>query len=362
MELRTKFAEILAILLEVFARSTKLIKGGFGGRILKFSKNILLGGDEKLQGLLTKLQKLTESESRLVGAEIFTETKSTGRKMDGLSMTLTETSMAIQEGNEAILGVGLGVHQISINQDEFRREMRQEIGNVVAVLNSSKGEAADERDPKRLQNLKAILQPSVSPLDTYMDISKNRVQGTGDWVRNEQLFQLWYQQKNPVLYISGNPGSGKSYLSGNIISYLQEQHPQGVQHTSRTSVGYFFFKDNNPKTRSLLQALRDLAYQISQNDPVYAKHVVSQCHSPEDISTIPSAWRKLFVDFFIRNEKIDSIVYLVVDGVDEAYDIELQLFLSLLSDVRQAVSNGELSTSCLKSFEFERLFPSLLNI
>ena len=264
-------------------------------------------------------------------------------------MTLTETSMAVQEGNEAIHEVRLGVHQMTINQDEFRREIRQEIGNAVAVMNS-KGEAKDERDLKHLQNVKAVLQPSVSPLDMYMDISKNRVQGTGDWVRNEQLFQLWYRQKNPVLYISGNPGSGKSYLSGNIISYLQEQHPQGVQHTSRTSVGYFFFKDNNPKTRSIHQALRDLAYQISQNDPVYAKHVVSQCQSPEDVSTIRIAWRKLFVDFFIHNDKIDSSVYLVVDGVDEAYDTELQLFLSLLSEVKQAASNGELSASCLKSF------------
>jgi hypothetical protein len=321
IKLREKLAEILAVLLEIFAQSTKLVMGGSRRRVLQFSKNALLGNDEKLRGLVTKLEKMTQSEAQLVGAETLIESKKTGRRVDGISVTLTETSMAVQDGNFKLKEVSTGVHQIAVNQDEFRQEIHRNFGNVMAALNE-RAEVKDDKDKKCLDKAKALLKPSVSPVDIFLDISKKRVPGTGDWIRNEELFMSWMDQENPVLWISGNPGSGKSYLSGNIIAYLQEQHPQGVQHPSRISIGYFFFKDSDPQTRSFHQALRDLAYQISQNDPVYAKYIDSQCQSPDDIRTIRSAWRKLFVEYFIKNDRVDSSVYLVVDGVDEAYEAE----------------------------------------
>ncbi|KAL2815070.1 hypothetical protein BDW59DRAFT_16987 [Aspergillus cavernicola] len=40
-----------------------------------------------------------------------------------------------------------------------------------------------------LERIKGTLQSSVHPLDMYQSIAKRRVSETGDWVRNEQLFQ-----------------------------------------------------------------------------------------------------------------------------------------------------------------------------
>jgi hypothetical protein len=114
-----------------------------------------------------------------------------------------------------------------------------------------------------------------------------------------------------------------------MIAFLNDQYPQGVQHPSHISVGYFFFKDDNPKTRSFPQALRDLAYQICQNDPMYEKYVATRCGSLEDISNLESAWEILFAEFFVRNEDTDSIVFLVIDAIDESYHQELQEFLGL---------------------------------
>lgn len=93
-------------------------------------------------------------------------------------------------------------------------------------------------------------------------------------------------RENPILWISGNPSSGKSFLCENIISYLLERYPQGVNHPSHTSVGYFFFKDNDRQTRSFHQALRDQAYQVYENDGVYAKYFDPHCQSSDDIKTI----------------------------------------------------------------------------
>lgn len=97
VELQEKLAEFLATLLEIFAISTKIIKGGSGGRIIQFAKKVLLGKDEKLQGLVSKLEKLCQSEYRLVGVEILTESKKTGRVVEVMSMMLSEASMTVRE-------------------------------------------------------------------------------------------------------------------------------------------------------------------------------------------------------------------------------------------------------------------------
>ena len=98
--------------------------------------------------------------------------------------------------------------------------------------------------------------------DMFDDINKRRVDGTGNWIRTDALFEKWVSRTSPVLYVSGIPGSGKSFLSSNVISYLREKHPQGVQDPSHVSIGYFFFKDDKPDLRSVHQALRDLSFQI----------------------------------------------------------------------------------------------------
>jgi hypothetical protein len=323
-ELSGQLSDILVTLIEIFALSRKAIKGG---RFLKFARNVLVGSDDKIQAAVGKLAKLTATEDRLVGAETLTETKRTGRAVDDVAVTVISTNITVQE-------TGVTVGQMSLEVIE----LNEKVGNLVLAINETKDEAKAEQDKGHQDIVKRVLQPSVTAQDWYDKINKSRVPGTGDWIRGEDFFKSWIEKDIPVLWVSGNPGAGKSYLSSNIISFLRDQHPQGVQHPSHVSVGYFFFKDDNPKTRSFHQALRDLAYQISQNDPVYAKYVAANCDSPEDINTLQSAWRNLFINFFVKKKDVGSSVYLIIDGVDEAYDAERQAFLDLVKDVNEGKS------------------------
>jgi hypothetical protein len=323
-ELSGQLSDILVTLIEIFALSRKAIKGG---RFLKFARNVLVGSDDKIHAAVGKLAKLTATEDRLVGAETLTETKRTGRAVDDVAVTVISTNITVQE-------TGVTVGQMSLEVIE----LNEKVGNLVLAINETKDEAKAEQDKGHQDIVKRVLQPSVTAQDWYDKINKSRVPGTGDWIRGEDFFKSWIEKDIPVLWVSGNPGAGKSYLSSNIISFLRDQHPQGVQHPSHVSVGYFFFKDDNPKTRSFHQALRDLAYQISQNDPVYAKYVAANCDSPEDINTLQSAWRNLFINFFVKKKDVGSSVYLIIDGVDEAYDAERQAFLDLVKDVNEGKS------------------------
>lgn len=255
----------------------------------------------------------------MVGAETLTEAKRTGRAVNDVAVTLTAANVIVQE-------TGVTVGQMSLEVTEMK--------NLMLGMNESRNEAKAEQD-KGHQKVKQVLRPSVTAQDWYDRISKSRVPGTGDWIRGEDFFLAWIEKNIPVLWVSGNPGAGKSYLSSNIISFLRDQHPQGVQHPSHVSVGYFFFKDDNPKTRSFHQALCDMAYQISQNDPIYEKHVAAYCDSSEDIETIQSAWRTLFVNFFLKKKDVDSSVYLIIDGVDEAFEAERRVFFDLIKDINE---------------------------
>ncbi|OAL71045.1 hypothetical protein A7D00_4707 [Trichophyton violaceum] len=324
-ELSKHLSDILVVLIEVFALSRKAIKGG---RFLKFARNVLIGNDDKIQEAVGRLAKLTETEHRLVGAETLTETKKTSRAVDDVAITLAATTLTVDKTSHSVSQISLEV-----------TDMNQKLNNLLHETASSNEMSKAEQDRNHQDFIKGALEPSVSAYDWYDKINKSRVKDTGDWIRNEPFFISWAEKKIPILRVSGNPGAGKSYLASNMISYLTGEYPQLVHHSSRVSVGYFFFKDDNPKTRSIHQALRDMAYQISQNDPVYAKYIVTSALTSEDVSTIESAWRMLFVNFFVKKSNIASSVYLLLDGVDEAFDAEIQPFFDLVKDINEVTDN-----------------------
>lgn len=185
--------------------------------------------------------------------------------------------------------------------------------------------------PGNLERIKAVLQPSVHALDMYQSIRKRRVSGTGDWVCNELLFQAWVEKDDhPLLWVSGSPGCGKSFIAQNVVAHLEEQF------SDHNSVGYFFFRHNDPETRKFQCALRNIAFQVYQSDPSYRDYVDGHCHSPDDIKSIHAAWRVLFMNYFFNPGKSPARrVMMVLDGVDEAFEEDCREFLRLAAELVQ---------------------------
>lgn len=295
--LNHKLADILTTLLEVFALARQEVKHG---RLFSFGKNILLGNYDG-KGAMEKLTKLIASEGSLVEAETLTEVKVANVTLTRVDFNMTELTKRVES--------------ISFAQQR-------------SLTESQEVKVKGHKD-----HVKKVLQPGTSADDIYSTINRSRVPGTGDWIRNEKDFQDWINKETPILWVSGTPGAGKSYIASNIITYFKETYPQNVQHPSHVSVGYFFFKDDNPKTRSFHQALRDIAFKVAQNDAAYAKHVVSCIDSPDEIATLESSWRKLFLDFFIEQEASDSVLYIVLDALDESWSEDRQQFFGFLNDI-----------------------------
>ena len=167
--------------------------------------------------------------------------------------------------------------------------------------------------------------------------------GSGDWIRAEEALQTWIDPtQSPLLWISGNPGSGKSFLTYNIITYIHEMAMDGSSVVPDDAcAAYFFFRDNNMDTQSVHQALRDMSYQLTQTSPTYEKHLARASHSSGEIASVRTAWSTLFKDYWIDDEAVGT-AYLFLDGLDEALTEDRSTLFELLKDVQDAGSASHL--------------------
>ncbi|KAL7904618.1 hypothetical protein GGI35DRAFT_462838 [Trichoderma velutinum] len=276
--LRDKLVTIMATLFEVLVIATKVARSG---RFKAYFKK-LVGIESPVQPALQKLNALTLGEERQVIAETYG-----------------------------------GVAELNLKTDKVENLVAQMSQNILDMrLGQQQNGGLSYRD-----KLREVLEPTPYAEDSYNAFNKYRVQGTGDWLLEDEGFKSWIQGETRHLWVCGNPGTGKSFLTSRLISWGLENLPQ---------LGYFFFSANDPETRSVLQALRDVAYQLSETDAFYAEKLARQLHSSDDIKTVPSAFRRLFVQPFLDDTR-DKTTYIFLDGIDEAEQSDIEQLLSLLA-------------------------------
>ncbi|KAL4894288.1 NACHT and TPR domain protein [Aspergillus ambiguus] len=317
--LSDKLSDIIVTLIEIFALLSRTIRRG---RLLKFTRNIILGNDDAIQAALAKLDKLTLIEAKLVGAETLTESKRIGHVVDSISATVNANNATVMETAVAVNNMSAQVHG-----------MQEMLGGWAYSTNEGQQDTLKYHEVSQ-GLISQILMPSKidSAQEHLYKIQKVRVPGTGDWVHQEDVFKSWINKETPVIFMSGNPGAGKSFLAANMISFLRNKFSTACQDNKTVSIGYFFFNGDNPQTRSFHQVLRDLAFQISKSDLKYRKYLAT-IGEYELISTLRSAWRLLFAEYFLTRDNIDSTVYILLDAVDEAFDDERRIFIDLAKEL-----------------------------
>jgi NACHT domain len=127
-----------------------------------------------------------------------------------------------------------------------------------------------------------------------------------------------------LLWIFGQPGAGKTFLSSKIIHHLQCE-----EMSSTTFVAYFFIKEDNQDLKSIDNILKSIAFQIAQSDLLFRKFVLKVCKNSENLRNLQTFWNKVFQDFF-GSPRCSSFVFVVLDGVDEAPRQDRETLLGLL--------------------------------
>ncbi|KAF6827261.1 nacht and tpr domain protein [Colletotrichum plurivorum] len=297
-ELHDKVVKILVTIFEIFVLAEHEVRSG---RFKSYIKR-LFGKESKVPEAMKKLATLTEGEERLVIAETSAGVKRSLSNQDRLLEMMS---------------------RVDTNVQTLRAETR--------VTQTREQALSSNRD-----KLKGILQPSVWPEDTLSALSRTRTPGTCDWILRDPSLKAWIAGDIRFLWVVGNPGTGKSYLTSRLVSWGQDLLNN---EDTNSMMGYFFFRQNNPESRSMTRALRDMAYQISEQDVFYGKQLIREVSNSDEIKTVSSAFRKLLVEPCVP-DRWKRHIYILLDGLDEADPREVKEFLSLLDDLNQQSAEG----------------------
>ncbi|KAI4751294.1 hypothetical protein E4T51_15460 [Aureobasidium sp. EXF-12344] len=108
----------------------------------------------------------------------------------------------------------------------------------------------------------------TSTYEQFKNINPDRVKQTCRWALSHPLYRRWRDSAtNDLLWISADPGCGKSVLSKSLVD---EEFRSGA---NDSTVCYFFFKDNDEQN-SLATCLCALLHQLFQHQPRLLQHAV----------------------------------------------------------------------------------------
>jgi ankyrin repeat protein len=222
----------------------------------------------------------------------------------------------------------------------------QDIQKILKTINQQemKQETID-----REKKVDDFLQLLLSNGCLYLE-SKNRnherVTGTCDWFTNHDLFKQWNLPiKSPalgLLYVTADPGCGKSVLSRYLID-------QELPNDGRT-VCYFFFKDDFEQQKSSLRALCTLLHQI---------FVSNRRLLTDDILEKYNAQGKRFFESFfamwstLLAAAAQQEIVCVLDALDECQDDDMNQLIDAITSI---YNNGLSKTT--KTFGLKFLLTS----
>jgi Cdc6-like AAA superfamily ATPase len=155
------------------------------------------------------------------------------------------------------------------------------------------------------------LQPSDNVGD-WRKLQQVQTAETCTWLLDKDTYNTWVDAKDSsILWIYGNPGSGKSVLASYIIEQLQPQDD-----ASALPLIYYFCSGRDESRRASTHILRSLIFQLQIKQPGLADFVEEAYKA----STTKTAERfeELWTLFTSMVKKQAAIC--VIDGLDECQD------------------------------------------
>lgn len=305
--LRKKMIAILAFMLRVMGRAERLIKKG---RFRKYLEVTFIGTDSKTKALVTDLEQLLNGEERTV-----------------LALTYQR------------------VHEVDSKTKEVREMSAQTfkvLGGVAddlqEVYKIAKDNAARQASHEQLENLRTTLYTDTAARVNRLQAEATRedfVLRGGKWLWEEPLYETWSEGKSPVLWVFGKPGSGKSTLAALLTKRLHDLCQTVPAAYGGTSVGTFFFKDDDANLRDPNIALKTLCWQIQEQDELFRSHAAHACELSGSVSTCHTTWTNLLLEYYEGPRVQQSRTFLIIDGLDEAQTDARRAMLRLFKGLEE---------------------------
>ena len=154
----------------------------------------------------------------------------------------------------------------------------------------------------------------ASEYATTWDRVPKKTDGTCAWFLNHQKFLEWRDQPDSsLLWLSADPGCGKSVLSSFLCQHLS---PPPFSESGKGKVIYFFFNADDAKQDSAVAALSAMIHQLIAQDHDLISHVINEYKTKKDnflreFSTLKNIFTSIVMAW------TDVNLIFVVDALDE---------------------------------------------
>jgi nucleoside-triphosphatase THEP1 len=179
----------------------------------------------------------------------------------------------------------------------------------------------------------------------YKDRVENRVEGTCNWFLQHAHFQDWLKQLFGPLFVSADPGCGKSVLAKHLVDHVLPKS---------ATVCYFFFKDQDQNT--VRQALYALLHQLFSQKEALIQHATRQYEQDGKglVNSTQSLW-KILGDA-VQDSQAGSII-IVLDALDECAESE---FEDLMRNIESQSRSSPMSNSRVRYLFTSRPYEQII--
>lgn len=189
-----------------------------------------------------------------------------------------------------------------------------------------------DQNRNRLRFLSSLYENACLYVETK-NRNRERVHGTCDWFTKNLIFSNWAtttNQKQGLLYVTADPGCGKSVLSRYLIDEVLPLEDRVVC--------YFFFKDDFPDQRSCLRVVCTVLYQLFKMRPHLLTDNVLKTFKIEGERFFHS-FTNLWSVFVGAATQQDTIC--VFDALDECLEDDRKLFVRAVTSLYAARSSNK---------------------
>lgn len=332
-------------LMIVFAIQTKYM---WEGRPLKFLHTLVQGGgDAKLSAaygdVTTAISRLSRANGLMAvrnTEDIKTLVGSLGEKVDFIHEEIIvyfqdqgkrlEAGFGLQELNFQQQSASLASIQRSIR--ELKSQLAQDTNSEIATQLTKDAVTGKS---VALNIAKHFFGTPPSPLAKFKELRRSFVPGTDSWLYENKEYQEWQDGDTNFLWITGEPGLGKTHLAYSIIESLRTKTNKDPQ----TSVAYYFFQQENEPFRSVNSAIRSIGLQIVTQNHNLCQTLVSGlpdvCCAKWSLLNI-WLWT---IDGLYKKDSSDRL-FLVIDSLeqaDPAQACELLAYMEGIVDFEQKI-------------------------
>jgi archaellum biogenesis ATPase FlaH len=173
----------------------------------------------------------------------------------------------------------------------------------------------------------------ITLLDS-VSVDKTTYPGTSAWLLQHKTIKTWLKQtpESQFLWLYGNPGTGKSTISAELVNWLQ---------SSNAAVIYHFCAYTYTSSTQYEGVLRSLLVQILRNEKDLVYHVYQEYVLKRKPATISTLDQLLETVILARSHepRQQQCLWILIDALNECESAKQQRLASLLHQLSTLSSN-----------------------